>query len=104
MPPEGASDAAWRICFVVGMVAAPWLATLATGEVAAPALPGDAAWMGVAGLVVGIGTALGSGCTSGHGVCGMARLSTRSIIATLTFMATGVITVFIVRHLLGWGA
>ena len=91
MPPEGASDAAWRICFVVGMVAAPWLATLATGEV-------------VAGLVVGIGTALGSGCTSGHGVCGMARLSTRSIIATLTFMATGVITVFIVRHLLGWGA
>lgn len=104
MPPEGASDAAWRICFVVGMVAAPWLATLATGEVVAPALPGDAAWMGVAGLVVGIGTALGSGCTSGHGVCGMARLSTRSIIATLTFMATGMITVFIVRHLLGWGA
>jgi uncharacterized membrane protein YedE/YeeE len=54
----------------------------------------------VAGLLVGAGTTLGSGCTSGHGVCGIARLSTRSIVATLTFMATGVATVFLVRHVL----
>ncbi len=59
--------------------------------------------MGIAGLLVGVGTALGGGCTSGHGVCGMARLSVRSIAATLTFMATGVITVFVVRHLIGAG-
>lgn len=104
LPPEGATDAAWRICFVAGMVVAPWLVGFVTGEIAVPAVPGNGLWMAVAGVVVGVGTALGGGCTSGHGVCGMARLSIRSIVATLTFMATGVITVFVVRHLLGWGS
>lgn len=103
LPPAGSSDAAWRICFIIGMVAAPWLVGAASGEALVPALPGGAVWMGVAGLLVGVGTALGGGCTSGHGVCGMARLSVRSIIATLTFMATGLITVFVVRHLFGAG-
>jgi uncharacterized membrane protein YedE/YeeE len=57
----------------------------------------------VAGLLVGVGTQLGHGCTSGHGVCGMARLSRRSIVATLTFMATGAVTVFVARHVVGAG-
>ncbi|MBE9113904.1 YeeE/YedE family protein, partial [Nodosilinea sp. LEGE 07298] len=56
----------------------------------------------VAGLLVGFGTRLGNGCTSGHGVCGLGRLSVRSLVAVLTFMTTGVVTVFITRHLLGW--
>jgi len=58
----------------------------------------------VAGLIVGFGTRLGSGCTSGHGVCGLARLSPRSLASVATFMATGILTVFVIRHLLGVGA
>lgn len=103
LPPSGSSDAAWRICFVLGMVVAPLLLGAATGEMPVPELPGDAVWMGVAGLLVGVGTAIGGGCTSGHGVCGMARLSVRSVVATLIFMATGIVTVYVVRHLLGDG-
>ena len=103
LPPAGSSDAAWRICFVIGLVAAPLLVGVASGQALVPALPGGVVWMGVAGLLVGVGTAMGGGCTSGHGVCGMARLSVRSIVATLTFMATGVITVFVVRHVIGAG-
>lgn len=104
LPPAGTADAAWRICFVIGMVAAPWLVGALSAEALIPALPGGAVWMCVAGLLVGAGTALGGGCTSGHGVCGMARLSVRSTLATLTFMAAGVITVFVIRHLIGVGA
>lgn len=89
----------WRVAFVVGMVAAPvvwqWFAPLPAMEM--PANP----WVIVlAGLLVGFGTRLGSGCTSGHGVCGLSRLSLRSLAATLMFMATGVLTVFVVRHVL----
>lgn len=89
----------WRVAFVVGMVAAPvvwqWFAPLPAMEM--PANP----WAIVlAGLLVGFGTRLGSGCTSGHGVCGLSRLSLRSLAATLMFMATGVLTVFVVRHVL----
>lgn len=100
--PVDAGDAAWRICFVVGLAAAPFAVRLAGGETTVPELPGGILWMVVAGLLVGVGTALGGGCTSGHGVCGMARLSVRSIAATLMFMGTGVVTVFLIRHLLGW--
>jgi len=63
--------------------------------------PTPAPWLIVGGLIVGVGVYYGSGCTSGHGVCGMARLSPRSIVATITFMASTAVTVFVVRHLIG---
>lgn len=86
---------AWRVAFLVGLV----LPALVVG-IGAPQFAGGLAWLGVSGLLVGYGTQLGSGCTSGHGVCGLANLSPRSMTATLVFMGTGVLTVFIVRHLL----
>lgn len=89
-----------RLAFTVGLIAAPllwqWLAPLPAIERSA-----SLAWMLAAGLVVGVGVKLGSGCTSGHGVCGLARLSPRSLVATLSFMATGFITVWLLRHVLG---
>lgn len=89
-----------RLAFTMGLIAAPllwqWLAPLPTIERSA-----SLAWMLAAGLVVGVGVKLGSGCTSGHGVCGLARLSPRSLAATLSFMATGFITVWLLRHVLG---
>lgn len=89
-----------RLAFTVGLIAAPllwqWLAPLPAIELSA-----SLAWMLAAGLVVGVGVKLGSGCTSGHGVCGLARLSPRSLAATLSFMATGFITVWLLRHVLG---
>lgn len=89
-----------RLAFTMGLIAAPllwqWLAPLPTIECSA-----SLAWMLAAGLVVGVGVKLGSGCTSGHGVCGLARLSPRSLAATLSFMATGFITVWLLRHVLG---
>jgi len=91
-------DIAWRAAFVAGLVAAP----LAYGAFAAlPAIRVDAghAVLIAAGLLVGVGTRYGSGCTSGHGVCGIARLSPRSLIATLAFMAAGFLIVFVTRHL-----
>ena len=93
-------DRAWRLAFVLGMVAAPLLWSLAS---TLPPLIIAADWhlLIVAGLVVGISTRYGAGCTSGHGVCGISRLSPRSLAATLAFMGSGFVTVFVVRHLLG---
>lgn len=93
-------DILWRALFVAGMVLAP-LTWMAFAEL--PEMTIDAGYplLIVAGLVVGISTRYGSGCTSGHGVCGISRLSPRSIIATLAFMATGFVTVYIMRHVLG---
>lgn len=92
-------DILWRVLFIAGMLLAPvfWLAG---GPL--PDINIDAGYplLVAAGLIVGISTRYGSGCTSGHGVCGISRLSPRSIVATLAFMATGFITVFIMRHLL----
>lgn len=88
-----AGDVAWRWAFVGGLV----LAGLFLSPTPVPAVA-DKAHLLLAGLLVGIGTRMGSGCTSGHGVCGMARLSPRSIVATLTFMASGFLTVFLLRH------
>jgi len=93
-------DVGWRLAFIAGMLAAP----LAYAAVAlAPSLTIDASYptLIVAGLAVGIGTRYGGGCTSGHGVCGLSRLSPRSLVATLLFMATGFGTVYIVRHVTG---
>jgi uncharacterized membrane protein YedE/YeeE len=94
-----AGDAGWRISFVLGMLAAPLLYMLVAGPVPATV---DAGWGTVvlAGLMVGVGTRYGSGCTSGHGVCGLSRLSPRSLAATLAFMGAGFAIVFLVRHVL----
>lgn len=93
-------DIGWRLAFIIGLTAAPfaWLQFAPLPDIQ---IESSNALLAVAGLIVGIGTRYGSGCTSGHGVCGISRLSPRSIIATVAFMATGVITVYIVRHLLG---
>ncbi|MCY1216030.1 hypothetical protein D9M72_278920 [compost metagenome] len=93
-------DTAWRAAFIAGLLLAPWLAG-AFG--AMPHARIDAGWGTVlaAGLLVGIGTRYAGGCTSGHGVCGLSRGSVRSLVATLTFMAAGFLTVLVQRHLLG---
>ena len=91
-------DVAWRAAFVVGLVAAPWVYRLFA---VVPRLRIDAGYGAIvaAGLLVGIGTRYGSGCTSGHGVCGLSRLSVRSLAATAAFMVAGFVTVFALRHL-----
>jgi hypothetical protein len=94
-------DILWRVLFIGGIVLAPALWQLGTRL---PAIQIDASYplLIVAGLIVGISTRYGSGCTSGHGVCGISRLSPRSIVATLAFMFTGFVTVYIMRHLAGF--
>ena len=95
-----AADSRWRIVFLGGLLAGPLIAKALTGknQIGAPAA--TSAVLIIAGLLTGLGTALGGGCTSGHGVCGMARLSVRSIAATLIFMAVAIVTVFVTRHVL----
>ena len=89
----------WRLAFVLGLVAAPLLWQL-FAPLPPMELPSSPLLIVLAGLLVGFGTRLGSGCTSGHGVCGLSRLSLRSLAATLTFMATGALAVFVLRHVL----
>lgn len=93
-------DWSWRLAFVIGLLTAPFLAALFFGIL--PVIEVDANWLTViiAGLLVGFGVQYGSGCTSGHGICGLSRLSTRSLVATLSFMTAGFIVVFIIRHLI----
>jgi hypothetical protein len=91
-------DMAWRLAFIIGLLVAPAAYLLAT-EPAPPTIEAGYPMMIAAGLLVGAGTRYGSGCTSGHGVCGLSRLSPRSLVATLMFMAAGFATVFVVRHL-----
>ncbi|MFO8047165.1 MAG: YeeE/YedE family protein [Halomonas sp.] len=109
--PEG--DSAWRLTFLLGLISGPIVLILLGGGlgnvagspgdvIGAPA--GGVVLMLIAGLLVGVGTGLGSGCTSGHGVCGLARLSPRSLAATLTFLVAAIITVYVVRHMIGGGA
>ncbi len=95
-----ADDWGWRLAFLAGLIAAPLLVGLAGGTVQ-QTVSDNLVGMAVAGLLVGIGTTLGSGCTSGHGVCGLARLSRRSLAAVATFMAFAGLTVFLLRHV--WG-
>ena len=94
-----AGDIGWRVAFIAGLVAAPLLYQLAT-PLPTVQIDADTGLLVAAGLLVGLGTRYGSGCTSGHGVCGLSRLSPRSLVATAAFMAAGFATVFIVRHLL----
>jgi uncharacterized membrane protein YedE/YeeE len=91
-------EVTWRVAFVAGLVASPWLYQIASPLPAVRADAGDLTLV-IAGLIVGVGTRYGSGCTSGHGVCGLSRLSPRSLVATLSFMAAGFATVAVIRHL-----
>lgn len=93
------ADRAWRLAFLFAMVAAAgaWFAITGVG----PRNSFPAPWLVVGGLLVGFGTRLGGGCTSGHGICGLSRLSRRSLVAVLAFMGAGFATVFLVRHVLG---
>jgi uncharacterized membrane protein YedE/YeeE len=100
LPPYADDGFAGRAAFVLGLVAAPILAGLAGAEFAAPAISAGLPVLVLAGLLVGFGTVWGNGCTSGHGVCGLSRLSVRSLVATATFMAAAFATVFLVRHIL----
>lgn len=93
-------DVAWRLAFVLGLVGAPLVFSL-IGTLPAVDIEAGYPTIIVAGLLVGLGTRYGSGCTSGHGVCGLSRRSPRSLAATASFMAAGFITVYIVRHLVG---
>lgn len=99
----GASDRTWRLAFVLGLLAGPLLLWWLHGDSGIGEPQVGLPWMALAGLLVGIGTRLGGGCTSGHGVCGIARLSPRSLLATAVFMVFGIATVFVLRHLLGVG-
>ncbi len=95
------ADRAWRAAFIVGLVAAPLSATLIGYTVPIPQMPPSLAVVAVAGLLVGFGTRLSNGCTSGHGICGIARLSPRSITATGIFMVAAMIVVALTRHVVG---
>jgi uncharacterized protein len=95
-------DKVWRITFIIGLIAAPLIGSAAAGfRLLPPQMPTSWMLIAFAGLLVGFGTRLGGGCTSGHGVCGIARLSTRSIAATMIFMITAMIVVAIMRHGVG---
>jgi len=95
------ADSAWRLTLVLGLISSPFLAALFFGIT--PVIVIDTSWLGIviAGLLVGFGAQYGSGCTSGHGICGLSRLSPRSLVATLAFMCAGFVMVFVIRHLIG---
>ena len=99
--PLRSGETGWRAAFIAGLVAGPLAVVAATGTLPDVELQSPVWVLVPAGLIVGFGTRLGSGCTSGHGVCGLARLSPRSIAATATFFAVAVATVFVIRHLVG---
>lgn len=99
--PPFSSDWAWRAAFIAGAIVAPLLVTSAAGFTIAYSSPVPMPWIIASGLVVGVGVYFGSGCTSGHGVCGIARLSPRSIVATAVFLGVAILTVFVIRHVLG---
>ena len=99
--PTSLDNWSWRAAMILGMVTAPLVVTLVTGTEPRIDVPISTTALLMGGFLVGIGVTYGGGCTSGHGVCGMARLSARSIIATLIFMIACVFTVFIIRHIIG---
>lgn len=95
------SERFWRIAFLIGIMGGAWIAYELSGRPFSPRQDFSPLRGLAAGLFIGLGTALGSGCTSGHGVCGISRLSVRSIVATLTFMLTAILVVWLIRHGLG---
>lgn len=94
-------DKSWRAAMVVGMISGPLLVFVLTGQMPVVDVPISLPMILIGGFIVGIGVTFGSGCTSGHGVCGMARLSPRSIAATVTFMIVAFATVYVIRHVIG---
>lgn len=98
---EEAGDRAWRFSFLLALIAGAALWFAFGAQVAAPRTAFPLSWLIAAGLLVGFGTRLGNGCTSGHGICGLARLSKRSLVAAFVFMACGAATVFVLRHVIG---
>ena len=100
LPPHADHEFAGRLAFILGIVVAPLVVLLATGTAPLPSIEAGPALLVVAGLLVGFGSVWGNGCTSGHGICGLSRLSARSLVATLTFMATAMVTVVLARHVL----
>ncbi|RQO72880.1 hypothetical protein DBR44_10760 [Aquitalea sp. FJL05] len=99
---DRAGDWPLRLAFVLGLLAAPLVWRGLVGPLPVPQLSTPLPLLLLAGVLVGIGTRLAAGCTSGHGVCGLSRLSPRSLLATLSFMGSAGLTVFVMRHLLGW--
>ena len=93
-------DIGWRIAFLLGMAASPFVSSLIlpVGSLEVPRIEAGYIAIAIAGLLVGFGTRYGSGCTSGHGVCGLSRLSPRSLVSTLTFMGLGFLVVYVMRH------
>ncbi len=100
LPPYLDKDALGRIAFIIGLIAAPLAYATVTGAWAPMTVTGSFGLLAIAGLLVGFGSIWGNGCTSGHGICGLSRLSVRSLVAVATFMATAAITVFVTRHLI----
>ncbi len=98
------ADTPWRSLFLGGLIGGAMLTGLLRPDLASAALQTGWVGMAIAGLIVGFGTRMGSGCTSGHGVCGIGRLSARSMVATAAFMGAGFVTVFVMRHVLGAGS
>ncbi|QFT80594.1 hypothetical protein FIU89_08220 [Roseovarius sp. THAF27] len=98
---EGREELSWRAALILGMVLVPVLMFLMTGRWPQIDVPVSPAMIVIGGIVVGFGASLGSGCTSGHGVCGLSRLSRRSIVAVPVFMGTAAMTVFNIRHIMG---
>jgi len=99
--PEKPNDLDWRILFLAGLVLGAFLYRLLSGTSSSITLEAPILIVGIGGILTGIGTAVGNGCTSGHGICGLARKSSRSLMATITFMGVGGITVFLLRHVIG---
>jgi uncharacterized membrane protein YedE/YeeE len=91
----------WRLALVAGMILAPGVLYALTGRMPDLSVPVSPLMVAIGGVIVGLGASLGSGCTSGHGVCGLSRLSLRSLVAVPTFMATAAVTVFLIRHVFG---
>jgi uncharacterized membrane protein YedE/YeeE len=100
MPRNGA-DWGWRASLLAGMVSAPALYWMVSGQSVVVQVPVSTTAMIIGGLIVGVGVTYGGGCTSGHGVCGIARLSPRSVVATVVFMIAAVATVYVTRHVIG---
>lgn len=98
--PASRDDFAWRAALLAGMITGPAMVWLVSGEMPAVQVPMSTLSLLIGGVIVGMGVTYGAGCTSGHGVCGMARLSPRSIVATLTFMGFTFATVFVIRHVI----
>ncbi len=101
LSPASSGDWVWRAALLAGMLTGPWVYMAAAGSFPAIDVPVSTPALLLGGLLVGLGVSYGSGCTSGHGVCGLARLSPRSITATLSFMASTAATVYLVRHGIG---